>query len=63
MSLAVTGLLGGTAAGSATGGWMAEHMSITAGYGVPVTAAAAALMISLALVDSSNRFAESRATH
>ncbi|MFI9831907.1 MFS transporter [Streptomyces sp. NPDC051913] len=48
MTLAVTGLLGGIAGGSATGGWTAEHISTTAGYGVPLTAAAAALMITLA---------------
>ncbi|MGW4348687.1 MFS transporter [Streptomyces sp. NPDC004690] len=48
MTLAVTGLLGGIACGSATGGWVAEHLSPTAGYGVPVTAAAVALVISVA---------------
>ncbi|MDF2266534.1 MFS transporter [Streptomyces coacervatus] len=48
MTLAVTGLLGGIAGGSATGGWMVDHLSPTAGFGVPVTAAAVALMISLA---------------
>jgi MFS family permease len=63
MTLAVTGLLGGIAGGSAVGGWAAEHASITAGYGVPVTAAAAALMISLGPFGSSNRFANSRTPH
>ncbi|WP_128428839.1 MFS transporter [Streptomyces cyaneus] len=48
MTLAVTALLGGIACGSAVGGWMVEHLSPTAGYGVPVTAAAAALVIALA---------------
>jgi hypothetical protein len=48
MTLAVTGLLGGIAGGSALGGWLAEHVSSTAGFGVPVTAAAVALLISLA---------------
>ncbi|MFD7990507.1 MFS transporter [Streptomyces mexicanus] len=48
MTLAVTGLLGGIACGSATGGWVVEHLSPTAGYGVPVTAAVVALMISFA---------------
>ncbi|MET7455145.1 MFS transporter [Streptomyces sp. NPDC005574] len=48
MTLAVTGLLGGIAAGSAVGGWMVEHRSPAAGYGVPVTAAAVALLIALA---------------
>jgi predicted MFS family arabinose efflux permease len=47
MTLAVTGLLGGIACGSAVGGWVVEHASATAGYGVPVTAAAVALVISL----------------
>jgi MFS family permease len=46
MTLAVTGLLGGIACGSAVGGWVAEHVSATAGFGVPVTAAAVALMVS-----------------
>ena len=48
MSLAVTALLGGIACGSAIGGWLAEHLSPTTAYGVPVTAAAAALLIALA---------------
>ncbi|MFF1306621.1 MFS transporter [Streptomyces sp. NPDC058307] len=47
MTLAVTGLLGGIACGSAAGGWTAEHVSPTAAYGIPVTAAAAALMTAL----------------
>jgi len=48
MTLAVTGLLGGIACGSAAGGWAVEHGSPTAGYGVPVTAAATALLIAAA---------------
>jgi MFS family permease len=51
MTLAVTGLLGGIACGSAAGGWTAEHVSPTAGYAVPVTAAALALLLSLATSD------------
>ncbi|WP_371671099.1 MFS transporter [Streptomyces sp. NBC_00289] len=47
MTLAVTGLLGGIAGGSAIGGWLVEHRSAAAGYGVPVTAAAVALLIAL----------------
>ncbi|QGV80359.1 MFS transporter [Streptomyces ficellus] len=47
MTLAVTALLGGIAAGSATGGWAAEHIGSVAGYGVPVAAAAAALLLAL----------------
>jgi predicted MFS family arabinose efflux permease len=47
MTLAVTGLLGGIGCGSAAGGWVVEHLSPTAGYGAPVTAAALALVIAL----------------
>ncbi|WP_435857833.1 MFS transporter [Streptomyces umbrinus] len=47
MTLAVTGLLGGIACGAAAGGWTVEHVSATAGYGVPVAAAATALLISV----------------
>ncbi|MEV5321095.1 MFS transporter [Streptomyces sp. NPDC052687] len=49
MTLAVTGLLGGIACGSAVGGWTAEHVSVTAGYGVPVAAAVTALALSLGI--------------
>ncbi|MFF3685028.1 MFS transporter [Streptomyces sp. NPDC002187] len=45
MTLAVTALLGGIAAGSATGGWTVEHVSPAAGYAVPVCAAALALVL------------------
>ncbi|MFJ7078211.1 MFS transporter [Streptomyces sp. NPDC098781] len=48
MTLAVTALLGGIACGSAAGGWAVERLTPTAGYGVPVTAAALALLIALA---------------
>ncbi|MFD5861653.1 MFS transporter [Streptomyces chartreusis] len=48
MTLAVTALLGGIASGSAAGGWAVEHLTPTAGYGVPVTAAAVALLVALA---------------
>nr|WP_193783080.1 MFS transporter [Streptomyces sp. E5N91] len=47
MTLAVTGLLGGIACGSAAGGWTVEHVSPTAAYGIPVTAAATALFLTL----------------
>ncbi|MFI8486277.1 MFS transporter [Streptomyces rubrogriseus] len=47
MTLAVTGLLGGIACGSAAGGWTVEHASPTAAYGIPVTAAATALLLTL----------------
>ena len=50
MTLAVTGILGGIACGAAAGGWVVERMSTTAGYGVPLTAAAAALLIALTAV-------------
>jgi predicted MFS family arabinose efflux permease len=55
MTLAVTGLLGGIACGSATGGWVVEHVSATAGYGVPVAAAGSALAISLAVSPALSR--------
>ncbi|MEV0244348.1 MFS transporter [Streptomyces sp. NPDC050674] len=61
MTLAVTGLLGGIACGSALGGWTVEHFSPTAGYAVPVTAAALALALSLR--PASNRFTESLTPH
>ncbi|WMX46761.1 hypothetical protein RGF97_20730 [Streptomyces roseicoloratus] len=49
MTLAVTALLGGIAAGSATGGWLAEHApSTTYGYALPVTAATLALALRVA---------------
>ncbi|MFG2098051.1 MFS transporter [Streptomyces sp. NPDC048612] len=49
MTLAVTALLGGIAAGSASGGWAVEHLSAAGGaaYGAPVAAAALALAITL----------------
>lgn len=70
MTLAVTGLLGGVAVGSALGGWLAEHAAPATGYGVPVAAAAVALVIALGSVGPSrrrsgpsNRFHESRPNH
>ncbi|WP_327323912.1 MFS transporter [Streptomyces sp. NBC_01210] len=48
MTLAVTALLGGIAAGSATGGWTVEHASTPYGYVVPLSAAAVALLLSAA---------------
>ncbi|MBZ6229997.1 MFS transporter [Streptomyces olivaceus] len=47
MTLAVTGLLGGIACGSAAGGWTVEHVSPAAAYAIPVTAAATALLLAL----------------
>jgi MFS family permease len=47
MTLAVTGLLGGVACGSALGGWAAEHLSPTAGFTLPVGAAGLALLIAV----------------
>ncbi|MFF5522329.1 MFS transporter [Streptomyces coeruleorubidus] len=61
MTLAVTGLLGGIACGSALGGWTVERLSATAGYGIPVTAAAVALALSLR--GTSNRFTDQRTPH
>ncbi|MFE2379293.1 MFS transporter [Streptomyces sp. NPDC059398] len=46
MTLSVTALLGGIATGSATAGWIVEHLSPTAGYAVPTSAAAVALLLS-----------------
>lgn len=48
MTLAVTALLGGIAAGSATGGWTVEHAGTVTGYAVPVCAAGLALAVSAA---------------
>jgi len=48
MTLAVTALLGGIAAGSAGGGWAVEHLGgAGAAYGVPATAAALAAAVAL----------------
>ncbi|PNV34334.1 MFS transporter [Streptomyces sp. DH-12] len=65
MTLAVTGLLGGIACGSAAGGWIVEHVSATAGYGVPVAAALTALAVAGALLMSgpSGRFRDHRSPH
>ena len=66
MTLAVTGLLGGIACGSAAGGWTVEHITATAGYGVPVAAAATALLVSLCTVvpfGPSNRSNDCLPTH
>ncbi|MFF7183047.1 MFS transporter [Streptomyces sp. NPDC008121] len=50
MTLAVTALLGGIAAGSASGGWTVEHAPATAyGFLVPTAAAALALALSVLL--------------
>jgi predicted MFS family arabinose efflux permease len=45
MSLVVTALLTGVACGSAAGGWVVEHLSPTAAYGVPASAAALAGLV------------------
>ncbi|MEV5935893.1 MFS transporter [Streptomyces sp. NPDC093250] len=66
MTLAVTGLLGGIACGSAAGGWTVEHVSATAGYGVPVAAATIALLVALCTVvpfGPSNRSNDSLPAH
>ncbi|WSM77949.1 MFS transporter [Streptomyces cellulosae] len=65
MTLAVTGLLGGIAGGSAAGGWIVEHVSATAGYGVPVAAAVTAFTVAGTLLafGSSNRFMDHRRHH
>ncbi|GHH76379.1 hypothetical protein GCM10018793_21930 [Streptomyces sulfonofaciens] len=48
MTLAVTALLGGIAAGSATGGWLVERAGAPTAYTVPLAAAATALLLTLA---------------
>lgn len=48
MTLSVTALLGGIAAGSAAGGWMVEHTGAVPGYAVPVCAAGLALAVAAA---------------
>lgn len=48
MTLAVTALLGGIAAGSAAGGWTVEHAGTVSGYAAPVCAAALALAVASA---------------
>ncbi|MFI9215564.1 MFS transporter [Streptomyces werraensis] len=65
MTLAVTGLLGGIACGSAAGGWIVEHVSATAGYGVPVGAAVTAFAVAGTLLTFglSNRFMDHRPHH
>ncbi len=66
MTLAVTGLLGGIAAGSAVGGWTVEHVSAAAGFGVPVAAATTALLLALCAFvpfGPSNRSTDSRSPH
>ncbi|WP_338677031.1 MFS transporter [Streptomyces sp. SCSIO 30461] len=47
MTLAVTALLGGVAAGSATGGWLVEEAGAAYAYAVPATAAGLALLLAL----------------
>ncbi|WP_326697777.1 MFS transporter [Streptomyces sp. NBC_01754] len=47
MTLAVTALLGGIAAGSAAGGWLVEHAGTVTGYTAPLGAAALALVIAV----------------
>lgn len=48
MSLVVTALLTGIAAGSALGGWAAEHVSPTAAFAAPAAAAVTALVVNTA---------------
>ncbi|GAA2958532.1 MFS transporter [Streptomyces enissocaesilis] len=49
MTLAVTAILGGIAAGSATGGRLAEHLSPASAYLTPVAAAGLAAVLCVAL--------------
>ncbi|KUO14202.1 transporter [Streptomyces sp. DSM 15324] len=55
MTLAVTGLLGGIACGSATAGWLTEHASPATAFTVPLTAATTALLVAVATARSRNR--------
>ncbi|MFD4033129.1 MFS transporter [Streptomyces sp. NPDC058637] len=48
MTLAVTALLGGIAAGSAAGGWLVESSGTVIGYAAPMCAAALALVVATA---------------
>ncbi|MFJ7331330.1 MFS transporter [Streptomyces cyaneofuscatus] len=48
MTLSVTALLGGVAAGAATGGWLVEHAGTASGYAAPMGAAALALVTAAA---------------
>ncbi|MEU7330995.1 MFS transporter [Streptomyces parvus] len=48
MTLAVTALLGGIAAGAAAGGWLVEDAGTASGYTAPMSAAALALVIAAA---------------
>ena len=48
MTLSVTALLGGVAAGAATGGWLVEHAGTVSGYAAPMGAAALALAVAAA---------------
>lgn len=45
MTLAVTAMLGGIAAGSAAGGWLVEHAGTATGYTAPMCAAGLALAV------------------
>ncbi|WP_274559123.1 MFS transporter [Streptomyces spiramyceticus] len=45
MTLAVAALLGGVAAGAASGGWIVEHAGAASGYLAPVAAAGLALLL------------------
>ncbi|MFJ8405282.1 MFS transporter [Streptomyces microflavus] len=48
MTLSVTALLGGVAAGAAGGGWLVEHTGTVSGYAAPMSAAALALTVAAA---------------
>ncbi|MET8341341.1 MFS transporter [Streptomyces microflavus] len=48
MTLSVTALLGGVAAGAAAGGWLVEHTGTVSGYAAPMSAAALALTVAAA---------------
>ncbi|MET9295580.1 MFS transporter [Streptomyces sp. NPDC003077] len=64
MTLAVTALLGGIAAGSAMGGWSVQHLGPAfgphSGYAVPATAAALALVTAVAVTGRARRTADAK---
>ena len=57
MTLAVTGILAGIAAGAALGGTVAQHFGPGAGYGygIPVVAGALALVTAVAAMPAGRR--------
>ncbi|SDK22374.1 MFS transporter [Streptomyces indicus] len=63
MTLAVTAILGGIAAGSAAGGWAVEHAGAVSGYWLPVAAASVAVAAAFAVRGLSPRTPGSASPH